>query len=247
MFNFFSDLDKNSNGVYTLKGNNFNHAKNVLRLKVGDEILISFNGKSDLCKILDFTEECVIATVVEENALETTLPINVTLFQGLPKADKLELIIQKAVELGAQAIVPVEMKNCVVKIEEKKKQAKRERWQSIAESASKQSKRNLVPEVFVPTSFNQSINLAKELDLIIVPYENKDGMACTEKALSLIKKGMNVGVYIGPEGGFDKAEIQALEKENAITVSLGKRILRTETAAITTLSMLMLYSEMKID
>jgi 16S rRNA (uracil1498-N3)-methyltransferase len=218
----------------------------VLRLKIGDEIYISFNGKSDLCEISSFTEDCVMAKVIQENAIDTALPINLTLFQGLPKADKLELVIQKAVELGATSIVPVEMKNCVVKIEEKKKQAKRERWQSIAESASKQSKRNLVPQVFAPTSFNESVKLAKELDLVIVPYENKDGMASTEKALSLIKKGMNVGVYIGPEGGFDSAEIQALENINAITVSLGKRILRTETASITALSMLMLYAEIKL-
>lgn len=247
MFNFFSEHASFNGGFYSLTGDNFNHIKNVLRLKMGEQILVSFEEKSDLCEITEFTEDAVIVKIVKANALNSNLPIKITLFQGLPKSDKLEFIIQKAVELGVNEIVPVEMKNCVVKIEDKKKQAKRERWQSISESASKQSKRNYVPKIYAPTSFNECLKMAKNFDLILVPYENQEGMQSTEKALSLLKKDMNVGVFIGPEGGFDKTEIEALLNANALTVSLGKRILRTETASITALSMLMLYSEMKLN
>ncbi|MBQ8427359.1 MAG: 16S rRNA (uracil(1498)-N(3))-methyltransferase [Clostridia bacterium] len=246
MFNFFSETASFNGGFYRLTGKNFNHVKNVLRLKTGEQILVSFGGKSDLCEITEFTQDEVLVKIIQENAIDSCLPIKITLFQGLPKSDKLEIIIQKAVELGADAVVPVEMKNCVVKIEDKKKQSKRERWQNIAESASKQSKRSFVPEIYTPTSFSECVNMAKNFDLVIVPYENQEGMQSTEKALSLIKKGMNVGVFIGPEGGFDKTETDALLNANAITVSLGKRILRTETASITALSMLMLYAEMKV-
>lgn len=246
MFNFFTENASFGDGFYSILGNDFNHIKNVLRLKIGDKILVSYGGESDLCEITEYTDNQVLVKIVHKNALNSNLPINITLFQGLPKADKLELIIQKVVELGANTVVPVEMKNCVVKIEEKKKESKRERWQSIAESASKQSKRNSVPKIFAPTSFKECIKIAKVLDLIIVPYENQEGMASTKTALSLIKKDMNVGVFIGPEGGFDKTEIEALLNIGAKTVSLGKRILRTETASMTALSMLMLYAEMKL-
>lgn len=247
MFNFFSQSKKTNDGFYYLTDSDFNHIKNVLRLKKGDEILVSFDGKSDLCEISEFTENQVKLKVIKEDAVSSSLPIKITLFQGLPKADKLELIIQKAVELGAHAIVPVEMKNCVVKIEEKKKESKRVRWQSIAESASKQAKCNFIPKVHSPTTFSKSLELAKDLDLLIVPYENQCGMQSTELALSKLKKGISIGVFIGAEGGFDNAEIDALLKANAHTISLGKRILRTETASITALSMLMLYAEMKLN
>ena len=246
MFNFFLDNACLDNETYRIDGGNFNHIKNVLRMRVGDEIYVSHDGVSDLCSITDFTEDCVIVKIIEKNALDSALPINVTLFQGLPKSDKLELIIQKAVELGACAVVPVEMKNCVVKIEYKKKDSKRARWQSISESAAKQSKCNFIPEIYHPMSFNDALKHAQQLDLVIVPYENENGMQSTKSALSKIKKGMNVGVFIGPEGGFDKNEIELLKNINAMTVSLGKRILRTETASITALVALMLHAETNI-
>jgi 16S rRNA (uracil1498-N3)-methyltransferase len=246
MYNFFVDSEFYKNGEYHICGSDFNHVKNVLRMKIGERVLISCHDKSHLCEITSFTDDSVIVKVLEENALDTSLPISITLFQGLPKADKLELIIQKAVELGTNNVVPVEMKNCVVKIEDKKKESKRERWQSIAESASKQSKRNSITQVSAPTSFANCLKLVKDYDLVLVPYECENGMQSTAFALSQIKKGMNVAVFIGPEGGFDKAEISALKDAGALTLSLGKRILRTETAAITALSMLMLHAEMNI-
>jgi 16S rRNA (uracil1498-N3)-methyltransferase len=136
------------------------------------------------------------------------------------------------------------MSRCVVKIEEKKKRSKQTRWQAISESAAKQSKRTVIPKVLEPTSFKNALNYAKDLDLVLVPYENKRGMIATKEALQTIKNGSKIGVFIGPEGGFAENEIEALTSISGKTVSLGSRILRTETAAITAVSMCMLYTEM---
>ena len=245
MFNFFIE-DGFTGDTVTLTGNDYNHVKNVLRMKEGDDVLISHDKKSSLCSIKEFTDDSVILSVIKEDYAATALPIEIILFQGLPKSDKLELIIQKAVELGAKKIVPVEMERSIVKIEDKKKKSKTERWQSIAESAAKQSKMTFIPEASIPLSFADAVNYAKSLDQVIVPYENKDGMSATVSALKDIKAGQKIGVFIGPEGGFAQKEIDLLNGINAKTISLGKRILRTETAAITTLSMLMLYAEINL-
>ncbi len=245
MFNFFIE-DGFTGDTVILTGNDYNHVKNVLRMKEGEDVLISHDQKSSLCSIKEFTDDSVILSVIKEDYAATALPIEIVLFQGLPKSDKLELIIQKAVELGAKKIVPVEMERSIVKIEEKKKKSKTERWQSIAESAAKQSKLTFIPEVSPPVSFADALDKAVSLDKIIVPYENKDGMSATVSALKEIKSGQKIGVFIGPEGGFAKKEIDLLNGIKAKTVSLGKRILRTETAAITTLSMLMLYAEINL-
>ena len=245
MYNFFSENDK-INGRYEITGNDFNHVKNVLRMKVGDEFLVSFNGKSDLCAIESFSQSSVTVAVVRENYNDTNLPINLVLLQGLPKSDKMELIIQKAVELGADRIVPVQTARSVVKLLGKKDN-KTSRWQAIAESGAKQSKRNSIPKVDEVLSFKQALDLAKTFDLFLVPYENHDGMTATKNALSEIKKGMTVGILIGPEGGFEQSEIDLCESINAKTISLGKRILRAETASITALSMVMLHAEMNLD
>ncbi len=247
MFNFFVDKNAKTEGGFIISGNDFNHVKNVLRMHVGDNLLVSCDGASHLCVIERFNADSVVVKVTKESYQNTALPISITLFQGLPKGDKLELIIQKAVELGAERIVPVEMVRSVVKIEPKKKEAKRARWQAIAESASKQSKRTSVPEVLSPITFKQAVELAKELDATLVPYECKEGMQATKDALAEIKSGGRVGVFIGPEGGFDDGEIALVESIGGKTISLGKRILRAETAAITALSMLMLYAEIELD
>ena len=155
----------------------------------------------------------------------------------------MELIIQKAVELGVYEIIPVETKRSIVKLDGKKADGKISRWQSISESAAKQSKRNVIPTVSQVLTFNQALEKAKQLDLVILPYENKEGMSATLNALKQLKSGMTVGIFIGPEGGFEQSEVDACEQIDAKIISLGKRILRTETAAITTLSMLMLYCE----
>ncbi|MBQ2973625.1 MAG: 16S rRNA (uracil(1498)-N(3))-methyltransferase [Clostridia bacterium] len=247
MFNFFIEEGNRHNNRYLISDADYNHIKNVLRMKVGDEFLVSENNVSNLCRIETFEGECVIAEIIEERFQDTSLPIKIYLFQGLPKSDKMELIIQKAVELGVEGIIPVEMNRCVVKLDDKKKKNKTERWRAIAESAAKQSKRTSIPEVYNVINYKQALAKASELDMFIVPYECKDGMEATKNALSKIESGMSVGIIIGPEGGFELNEIDAATVAGGITVSLGKRILRTETAAITAVGMCMLYAEMNID
>lgn len=244
MFNFFADPAAKQGDCFIITGSDYNHIVNVLRMKQGDEFLVSCEGVSSLCTLDLIDSESVYAKILEENYRSTELPIKIYLFQGLPKADKMELIIQKCVELGVYCLVPTEMRNCVVKLDDKKKKSKVSRWQAIAESAAKQSKRNIIPQVTEVLSYKQALNKIKELDLVLVPYENERGMAATKEALDKIRPGMSVGIIIGPEGGFDEGEIAEAAKAGGIAVSLGSRILRTETAAITAVSMCMLHTEM---
>lgn len=246
MFNFFAKENMLTGNSYTVGGTDYNHIKNVLRMTVGDRFLISESGKSNLCEIKTINETEITAEIVEENYIDTSLDISIYLFQGLPKSDKLELIIQKCVELGVSGIIPVEMEHCVVKLDDKKKKSKTERWQAISESAAKQSKRSFVPKVYEPVSFNTVLENIEKLDLFLIPYEAKNGMKDTKSALLKLKKGMNVGILIGPEGGFAEKEIDKLKTKKCEIISLGKRILRTETAAICTVSMCMLYSETEL-
>ncbi len=247
MYNFFAQKSSRQGNGYLITDSDFNHIKNVLRMQVGDTLLISEDGISNLCKIENFESDSAVVRIIEENFNDTNLPVKIYLFQGLPKSDKMELIIQKAVELGADGIIPVEMNRCVVKLDDKKKKSKTARWQAIAESAAKQSKRTIIPEIFDVLTFKQAVEKAKELDLFIVPYENKDGMKATKDALLQMKAGSSVGIFIGPEGGFEESEIELATNSGGRTVSLGKRILRTETAAITSVAMCMLYAEMNLN
>lgn len=244
MFNFFVESSMKQGDCYYITGSDFNHIKNVLRMKEGDEFLVSCNGKSDLCVLKELSGDTAVAQITEESFQNTELPIKIYLFEGLPKSDKMELIIQKCVELGVHAVVPTEMNRCVVRLDDKKKRTKISRWQSISESAAKQSKRNTVPEIMNVMSYKEALLFAEKLDLFLVPYESKNGMADTVSALKEIRNGMSVGILVGPEGGFDEKEIDEALFHGAKIISLGKRILRTETAAITAVGMCMLYSEM---
>lgn len=247
MYNFFVESTAKKDGRYVLAGADYNHIKNVLRMTAGDQFLVSCNDISDLCEIESIEIDVVVAKIIKENYQSTNLPINIHLFQGLPKSDKLELIIQKSVELGVSTVTPVSMKRSIVKIDDKKKKSKQERWQAIAEAAAKQSKRTAIPQVCDVLSYKEFITKAKDLDLLIVPYECAEGMAATKAVLREIKSGMNVGIIIGPEGGFEPKEIDEALSIGGKVISLGSRILRTETAAITTVAMCMLYSEMELN
>lgn len=244
MYNFF--VNQKDKDCFFITGPDYNHIKNVLRMKTGDELLVSCEGKSSLCFIDSFTSDTVIAKISEENYQDTSLPIKVFLLQGLPKSEKMELIIQKAVELGAEGVVPVEMHRSVVKLDEKKKKQKRDRWQEIALSAAKQSKRSVVPTVYDVMPYKEALSALK-LDVLLVPYENEKGMFSTKEAFLQIKRGMSVGILIGPEGGFEESEVEKALSAGGKIISLGKRILRTETAAITALSMCMIYAEMALN
>ncbi len=243
MYNFFIKRENLIDNIVKIDGNDFNHLKNVLRKKQGDAFLVSIDNINYLCKIKEFFCDYLIADIVETDYMDTSLDIEIYLFQGLPKSDKLELIIQKAVELGVYKIIPVQMERSIAKIESNKIKSKTERFNAIAESAAKQCKRSFIPTVAEPLSLKNALEMAKDLDLLLIPYENEQGIKSTINALAKIKKGFKVGVLIGPEGGFSDAEIEQAKCVGE-TISLGKRILRTETASITAMSMLMLHAEM---
>ncbi len=246
MFNFFVDPSAQTGDRFCISGADYNHIRNVLRMQAGDTFLVSCAGFSHLCRLEGFEGDTAMALMIEQQYQDAELPVRFTLFQGLPKGDKLEWIIQKTVELGIAAIVPTEMNRCVVKIDPKKKAAKQSRWQAIAESAAKQSKRSVIPAVSEPLSYRQALAQAAELDLLLVAYENERGMLATREALAHIQKGMSVGILIGPEGGFDQAEIEQAKAVGARIISLGQRILRAETAAVTAVGLGMLHVEMNL-
>ena len=228
-------------GRVVIGGQDYNHIKNVLRMRIGEVVSVS-NGENDndyRCEIKEYTDSEVILTLmfIKEDALE--LPAKVYLFQGLPKADKMELIIQKAVELGVYEIIPVATRRAVVKLDEKKASSKVNRWQAISEAAAKQSKRGLVPKVSMPMSFKDAVKMAGELEVVAIPYELCEGMQDTAKWLEACCSAGSIGVFIGPEGGFDEEEIALAKSAGIMPISLGRRILRTETAGMTTLSILM--------
>lgn len=242
MYQFFVEpeqIHKNDNTVI-ISGSDVNHIKNVLRMKVGEELSVSNgqDGKEYRCGIVEFLEDSIRCELrfVKEDGVE--LPVEVVLFQGLPKGDKMELIIQKAVELGVREIVPVAAKRCVVKLDDKKAASKVSRWQSIAEAAAKQSRRGMIPKVSPVTDFAEATQRAAEMDVRLIPYELAEGMDHTRELFSGITPGQQVAVFIGPEGGFEESEIAKARKMGIEPITLGRRILRTETAGMTVLAWL---------
>jgi 16S rRNA (uracil1498-N3)-methyltransferase len=244
MHHFFVSPDQIDEKYVTITGGDVNHIKNVLRMKIDEELLIS-NGqdKDYYCKIESVSDDEIKAVILDEEFEGTELPTELYLFQGLPKSDKMELIIQKAVELGVKEIIPVATKRCVVKLDDKKEASKIKRWQAISESAAKQSRRTIIPEVSSVMSFKEAINRAKEFEFGIIPYENFKDMTETKEVLKKVQKGIKIGIFIGPEGGFEESEIQYALENGIHPISLGKRILRTETAGLAILSVLMFQLE----
>ena len=225
-------------------GTDVNHMSNVLRMKQGEEVWISDGGKKEYrCAIEAFSADEVLLHIIYAQEPDYELSSRIYLFQGLPKADKMELIIQKAVELGAYEIIPVETKRCVVKLDGKKAAKKVDRWQQIAESAAKQSKRMLIPNVHQVLSFKEALKYAEAMDIRLIPYELAKGMQETKEILAAIEPGQSIGIFIGPEGGFEEKEVEAAISEGAKPITLGKRILRTETAGLAILSVLMFQLE----
>ena len=228
----------------SITGSDVNHIRNVLRMKTGEELWISGSGdKEYCCTIEELMEEEILLHILYAQEPDYELPNKIYLFQGLPKADKMELIIQKAVELGAYSVVPVATKRCVVKLEGQKAEKKTARWQQIAESAAKQSKRMLVPKVHSVMKFKDALALAGELDICLVPYELAKGMKETKEIINSILPGQSIGIFIGPEGGFEEEEIRLAMEAGAKPITLGHRILRTETAGLAALSVLMFHLE----
>ena len=247
MYQFFVEpeqIDVAAKSVI-IRGTDVNHIKNVLRMRPGEEVAVSngIDGKKYRWGILALEEDCVRLELrfIKEDGVE--LPAKIYLFQGLPKADKMELIIQKAVELGVYEIIPMATARAVVKLDQKKAAAKVKRWQAISESAAKQSKRLLIPEVKEPVKFSEALKLASDLDVRLIPYELAEGMDGTRRIIQSVKPGQSVAVFIGPEGGFEEAEVELAKEAGFQAITLGRRILRTETAGMTVLSILMYQLE----
>ena len=257
MYHFFVDkqnIDTVNNRVI-IEGGDVNHIRNVLRMRPGEEISVG-TGEDDneyRCEIESLEEDRVtcILRFIKSSGVES--PADIILFQGLPKADKMEMIIQKCVELGVTEIVPVSCERCIVKLDDKKADAKVKRWQGIAEAAAKQSKRAVIPEITVPLSMKEALKKASGMDIKIIPYELARGMEKTAEIFGRIS-GLNtenkaenksennterrpqIAVFIGPEGGFTEEEIKLAKEGGVEPVSLGKRILRTETAGMAVLA-----------
>lgn len=240
MYQFFVEPSQIMGKRIVIQGSDVNHIKNVLRMRVGEEIAVSngVDGREYRCGIEEFTADEVICSLrfIKEDGVE--LPSKIYLFQGLPKADKMELIVQKAVELGAYEIIPVAAKRCVVKLDEKKAAGKRSRWQGIAEAAAKQSKRGIIPQIREVMNMKQAIAFAQQMDVRLIPYELAEDMGHTRELIGAVRPGQSVAIFIGPEGGFEEAEIQEALQAGIEPITLGRRILRTETAGMTVLAWL---------
>ena len=244
MYKFFISPSQIMDDEIFITGDDLNHMKNVLRLKPGKEVYASDGVDTDwLCLINRYEDDSAVLDILEVIDDTNELSVEIHLFQGLPKKDKLEWIIQKSVELGVATITPLSMARSIVKIEGKSKDKKVQRWQNIADAAAKQSKRSRLPQVKEPVSIKNALDTLEEMDMILVPYENADGMKYTRDVLSHAVNCGKIGIVIGPEGGFDDDEIKLLQSLDGKIITLGKRILRTETAGLALMSWLMLELE----
>lgn len=240
---FFIETNQINEDLIYLQGEDVNHIANVLRKKTGENINICNNDTSEnfLCRIENIEKEKIICKILEKLEAKSEANIQITIFQGLPKADKLELIIQKCVELGVKEITPINMERCIVKLDNKSEIKKIERWQKIAEVAAKQSGRDSITEINAVENLKSVCNLIQKYDIVLVAYEEEKENSLKyeiEKMKLLNKKNLKIGIVIGPEGGISPQEIDSLKKFGAKIVTLGNRILRTETVALVVASIL---------
>lgn len=248
MLHLFADPSDVQDELLTITGPEVNHIRNVMRLKPGEEISVSIggDGKEYRYGIESYTEDSVLCRLRFVKDKEVELPVKVLLFQGLPKADKMDLIVQKAVELGAAEIIPVSMERCVVKLDAGKAAKKTARWQTIAESAASQSRRSIIPRILAPMSMKEAVEYAKEqTEVRVIPYELQEDDGSVKQYLESLKEGQSVSIFIGPEGGFTPAEVELAKEAGIRPISLGRRILRTETAGLVILSWLIYILEIQ--
>ncbi|MCU6696132.1 16S rRNA (uracil(1498)-N(3))-methyltransferase [Laedolimicola ammoniilytica] len=239
MHRFFAEPGQIGEKEIVITGADVNHIRNVLRMRADEEVLIADGqGAEYRCKLTDLGENEVRAQILWKLDGNAELASAITLFQGLPKSDKMDLIVQKCVELGVDRIVPVSTKRAVVKLDAKKEQTRLKRWNTISESAAKQSGRGVIPEVSGVMSFGKALEEAKKLDVLLIPYERAEHMAETRRVMGEIRPGQSVGIFIGPEGGFEESEVEEAVAAGAKAITLGKRILRTETAGLAVMAML---------
>ena len=241
MYRFYVSQEQIGEEEIMIYDSDVNHIKNVLRLEKGDWLVAcDGEGVDYVCRVVDLSGSEVRLSIEKRQESGTELDTKITLFQGIPKKEKMEFIIQKAVELGVYEIVPVMMKRCVVKLsEEKKIQKKQERWQAIAEAAAKQCDRGIIPVVHPPVSMEEAFDMAGSLEYNMIPYELQDGIGESRRIVDEACSKASVGIFIGPEGGLEEEEVQKAMDMGAHPMTLGKRILRTETAGMALLSIMM--------
>ncbi len=244
MYRFFVSPEAISENEVQITGDDVNHIKNVLRMRQGEQVVVSCGRGIDYnCVIQEVKEQVILLDIQREEPAVTELPVRIILFQALPKKDKMEFVIQKAIELGASEIVPVQTKRCIVKLDAKKEEKKLQRWKTIAESAAKQSGRALVPEIHSIMTLREALAYGGDIETLMIPYELCEDMTGSVSVMQEAAKGESIGIFIGPEGGFERSEVEEAMEAGAVPISLGKRILRTETAGLAALSVLMFLIE----
>lgn len=244
---FFVNNEQINDERIIILGEDVNHIKNVLRLKVNDKITIcnTYNSNNYLSEIIEIEKNHVTCKIVEQLESNAEAKTHIHILQGLPKNEKMELVIEKAVEIGVKEITPVSMKRCVVKLDDKAKVKKVDRWQKISEIAAKQSGRDIIPKINNVISLNNIYELLKDYDIVLVAYENERDNTLKNELIKLKEtneksstQGLRIAVLIGPEGGIEEQEIEFLKNNGAHIVTLGNRILRTETVALSVASVI---------
>ncbi|HEA47014.1 MAG TPA: 16S rRNA (uracil(1498)-N(3))-methyltransferase [bacterium] len=244
MRRFFVEEKNIRENKVTIKGDEARHIAQVLRLKEKDKIKIfTGKGKEYLTEIIQSSKKEVIGKILEESRLDTEPPIEITLVQGIPKSDKMDFIVQKVTELGVKKIIPVITQRTVVKLNEEKSRARRNRWQRIALEAAKQSGRAIIPAVKEVISFIQALDNLNRESLNLIPWEEETSTSLKQvlkrHTSHIPHSTSHITVFIGPEGGFTSEEVEAAKEKGAIPVSLGPRLLRTETAGLVTLTVIL--------
>lgn len=239
---FVKESDVGEKHICITDREDIHHIRKVLRLRHGDMIEISDGVRWEYEGVIEEIDEAVVTVLITDKQAFAREPrLRITLFQGMPKNQKMDLIVQKCVELGIDSIYPVFMKRCDVR-DNGKAGRKAQRWQKIADEASKQCRRGIVPAIYEPLSDEEMYSLLESYDLVLFPYENEEKRSIKDCLRSLDEKPENVAVVIGPEGGFAQSEAEYLKRYEC--VSLGKTILRTETAGIAALAMIMYELEL---
>ena len=240
MKKFFVNSEQINNNIIQINGEDVNHIKNVLRLELDTLIKICDGQKNYISKIKQIEKDIIICEIIEEIESQNESNIKIDIFQGLPKSDKMEYIIQKCTELGVNEYFPISMKRSIVKLSGKDEEKKISRWQKIAEGAAKQSGRDIIPKINNIKNIDNICKIIKDYDIFIVAYELEKQYDLKNELKNINKENIEkIGVLIGPEGGIEENEIESLKNNGAKIVSLGNRILRTETVALVVSAIIM--------
>ncbi len=234
MLKFFVKSEQIYENKIIIVGKDINHIKNVLRSQIGEKIIVGDEetGESYICQIEVIEKEFLQATIIEKLKEQREPHTYIHIFQGLPKADKMEQIIKKGTEIGVSEFTPIRLERCVVKLNDKDSRNKVERWQKVAEAAAKQCKRDKIPKVNSVYNLKNIYEILKEYDIVLLAYEEEKKHQLKEELKKIKKENLKIAIIIGPEGGITENEVKELEQYGTIPVTLGKRILRTETAPI---------------